>query len=161
MNARVHCRLIKTDFQAIGMASPCIDFYFNVHSCLSTKITLSGGKRGELNSVGLEVWRDNWLVDTKYREVINPDVDTEIKVSYYVSQAHHSLMSELAFSAKDNPPIHEFTFEDMYLEVKARTLKFERNVGWLQLSQSPVEIIVPDHPTFKRTRQVYKHDKGL
>ncbi len=161
MNKRIHAKYSRSDFQAIGMAVPCIDFYFNVHSCQSKEIILTAGKQGELQSVLLDVWRDNWLVDTEYQEVISPNADTEIRVRYYPSQAHHGLMSELAFSAKDNPPIHEFTFEDMYLEAKARILKFERSVGWLQLSQSPVVIDVPDHETFRRIRRTYKRDKEL
>ncbi len=158
LEKRIHIKFLRANFNAIGMSSPYVDFYLSVHSCLSNKLIFTGRGRGELWNPAIEAWRSNWSLDTQYQDTIEPDKDVEKRVRWIVPQGHHSPMSEFAFRARDNPPIQRLTFEDMYLEVKAHVFRLEQNVGWLQLSQAPVEVTVPDHPTFERVRRVWERE---
>lgn len=159
IDKRVHVQFLRANFDAIGMSSPYVDFHFSVHSCLSTRFILTGKGRGDLWNPAIEAWRSNWSLDTQCQNIIEPDVDTEIRIRWSVPQGHHSPMSEFAFRANDKPPVTSLTFEHMYLEAKAHVLRLEQNIGWLQLSRTPIEVTVPDHPTFERTRRVWERDK--
>lgn len=157
---RVHTKFLKADLQAIGMSSPYIDFYFNVHSCLSGQIMLTGQKKGELWNPCIEAWRSNWEIDINYQSIIKSDIDTELRIRWIVPQGHHSPMTEFAFRAEDNPPEQHLTFEDMNIELKARFLCLESKVGWLQLSQGIIPISVPDHPIFNSVRKEYLRQRN-
>jgi len=157
---RVHSEFLKADFQAIGMSSPYIDFYFNILSCLSSPILLTGQKKGELWNPCIEAWRSNWEIDTNYHSIIKPNTDTELRIRWVVPQGHHSPMTEFAFRAKDKLPEQHLTFEDMNIELKAQFLRFENNIGWLQLSQGIVPVSVPDHPIFDTVRREYLQQKN-
>lgn len=156
---RIHTKFIKANFDAIGMSSPYVDFYFNIHSCLPYQLRLTGGTKGDLWNPSIETWQSTWAIDTTYQSVILPDTDMEIRVRWDVPQGHHSPMTELAFRAIDKPPIQNLTFEDMRVELESRFLMLKNNVGWLQLSPAPIEIEVPDHPTFESTRRAWERNK--
>lgn len=155
IDKRIHTKFIKANFDAIGMSSPYVDFYFNIHSCLSYQFKLTGSGRGELWNPYIEAWRSNWEVDTEYQDVVLPDTDTEIRVRWNVPQGHHSPMTEFAFRARDKPPIQNLTFEDMHIELEARFLRLKNIVGWLQLSQETEHVEVPNHPVFDTIRKEY------
>jgi hypothetical protein len=157
---RVHVTFLKADFKAIGMSSPYIDFYFNLRNCLPYRLMLTNQKKGELYNPYIEPWYSNWLVDTQYQDIVMPDTDTEIRIRWPVSQGYNSPMTEFAFRAKDNPPEQRLAFEGMSIELKARILKFEGNIGWLQLPQGIILISVPDHPVFDAVRREYLRRRG-
>lgn len=157
---RAHVTFLKADFKAIGMSSPYIDFYFNLRNCLPYRLMLTNQRKGELWNPCIEAWYSNWLIDTQYQDTIMPDTDTEIRVRWPVSQGYQSPMAEFAFRAKDNPPEQHLTFEDMSIEVKARILRIENNIGWLQLAQGIIPISVPDHPVFDAVRREYLRQRG-
>lgn len=157
---RVHATFLKADFKAIGMSSPYIDFYFNLRNYLPYRLRLTNQRKGELWNPCIEAWYSNWLIDTQYQATIMPDTDTEIRVRWPVSQGYQSPMAEFDFRAKDNPPEQRLTFEDMSIEVKARILRIENNIGWLQLAQGIIPISVPDHPVFDAVRREYLRQRG-
>ena len=160
VTTRVRVEFLKADFQAIGMSSPYLDFYFNIHSCLSSRILVTGQRKGELWNPCVEAWRSNWEIDTNYQSIIKPDSDNELRIRWIVPQGHHSPMTEFAFRAEDKPPEQSLTFEDMNIELKARFLGFEGKIGWLQLSQGIVPLSVPDHPVFDNVRKEYLRQKN-
>ena len=45
---RLHVKYLKTNFDAIDMSSPYVDFYFNIHNCSPFEFKLTGNHRGEL-----------------------------------------------------------------------------------------------------------------
>lgn len=155
IRSKIHVTFLKADFQAIGMSSPYIDFYFNIHSYLSNYIMVTGSKKGDLWNPGIEAWKASWGIDTNYQNIIQPNTDNEFKIRWNVPQGHHSPMSGFAFRANDKPPEQRLTFEDMSIELKAKFIRFESNIGWLQLSQGIVPIPVPDHSVFNTVRCEY------
>jgi hypothetical protein len=158
LKKRLSKRLIvnfkKADFQSIGMSSPYVDFYFNIHSCISRSLALTGQKSGELWNPCIEPWHADWLIDTKYNNLLKPDFDNEIRIRWFVPLGNRGPMAEFAFSAVDSPPEQMLTFEDMKLALKGRVFALESDVGWLQLSNT-VNVKVPDHPVFDRVRRDY------
>lgn len=160
VNKRIHTKSVKANFDAIGMSSPYVDFYFTIHSCLPHQLRLNGSVRGELWNPYVEAWRSSWQVDTEYQDTILPDIDTEIRVRWNVPQGHHSPMTEFAFRAEDTPPIQNLTFEDMYVELEARFLRLKSVVGWLQLSQEIQHVEVPNHPVFDTIRKEWLRAKN-
>lgn len=159
IRSRIHVTFLRADFTAIGMSSPYVDFYFNIHSCLSGYIMVTGYKKGDLWNPCIEAWRSSWEVDTDYQSMIKPDTDIEFKIRWNVPQGHHSPMSEFAFRASDKPAEQHLTFEDMKIELRARFMRLEREIGWLQLSEGVVRVPVPDHHVFETVRQEYLRQK--
>jgi hypothetical protein len=149
----------EANFDAIGMSTPYIDFYFNVHSCLSDSITLTGDIKGELWNPCVEAWKAQWETSATDQSVIKPKQDTKIKIRWFVPQGHHnSPMVELAFRAVDKPPEQMLTFEDMLLGVKAKFLGIGSNVVWMQLP-GRTTVAVPNHFIFKNIRQGYLNSR--
>lgn len=159
IRSRMHVTFLRADFKAIGMSSPYVDFYFNIHSCLSSCIMITGEKKGDLWNPCIEAWRSSWEIDTVYQNIIQPDTDIEVKIRWNVPQGHNSPMSEFAFRANDKPPVQRLSFEDIEIELKARFLRLEREIGWLQLSHGIVEVSVPDNPVFNTVRCEYLREK--
>ena len=56
---RLHMEYLKANFDAIGMSSPYVDFYFNIHNCSPFEFKLTGRHRGELWNPKIEAWRSN------------------------------------------------------------------------------------------------------
>ena len=151
---KVHIKFLRADFQAIGQSSPYVDFYFNVHSCLSSHIILTGQKRGRLSNSN-QIWESVWEINTDYRGIIKADTDTEFRIRWFVSQGNDSPMTEFAFAAIQNPPEQCLSFRDMYIELNARFLGLVSNIGWLQLPQEIVSVPVPNHIAFVIVRRNY------
>jgi hypothetical protein len=157
---RVHTSFIEAKFDAIGMSSPYIDFYFNIHNYLSTSLIPTGQRRGELWNPRIEAWRSSWDANVHANvHVIKPDTNTLLRVRWVVPQGHHSPMSEFAFRAIDNPPEQCLTFEDMGIELKAKFLGLERRIGWLQLP-GVTDVPIPDHITFETVRKEYNRQES-
>lgn len=156
---RVHIGFKEARFDAIGMSSPCVDFYFTLHSCLPNGLRLSGQHKGDLWNPRIERWQADWLVDTQYADTIKPDKDIDIRVRWHVRQGFNSPMTELAFRANDNPPEQHLTFEDMSIEVKANILWFEKSIGWLHLPGETI-LTVPDHHVFGHVRRNYLEQRS-
>ena len=159
IESRTDVRFMKADFTAIGMSSPYVDFYFEVHSYLSSCIMVTGEKKGDLWNPAIEAWKSSWEVDTKYQSVIKPDTDNEFRIRWYVPQGHHSPMSEFAFRASDEPAEQDLTFEDMKIELKASFMWLEREIGWLALSEGVVRVPIPNHHVFETVRREYLRQK--
>lgn len=158
---RVHTRFMKADFQAMRMSSPHVDFYFCIHSCLSHPLILTGQKRGELSDA-VQVLRANWEIDSNYQSTIMPDLDSEIRIRWTVSQGgYNSPMVEFAFAAEQDPPVQHLTFNDMHIGLKARVLRLESNIGWLQLPQDVIPVPVPNLHIFEIVRHEYQRQKEL
>ncbi len=157
---RLHVKYLRANFDAIGMSSPYIDFYFNIHNCLPFKFKLTGNHKGELWNPRIEAWRSSWEIDTKYKDVILPDADTEIRLRWIVPQGYSGPMAEFAFRATDNPPIQHLTFDDMAIELESKFLKLKNVVGWLQLLLGIIEVEVPNHHRFSIVRKEYQRARG-
>jgi len=157
---RLHVTYIKANFDAIGMSSPYIDFYFNIHNCLPLEFKMTGNHKGELWNPRIEAWRSNWEIDTRYQDIILPDADTEIRLRWIVPQGYSGPMAEFAFRATDNPPIQHLTFDDMAIELEGKFLKLKNVVGWLPLSLGIIEVEVPNHHKFDIVRKEWERARG-
>jgi hypothetical protein len=149
---------VEANFDAIGMSSPYIDFYFNIHNDLSDTLIPTMQKCGDLWNPHIEAWRSTWeiylLGDVN---VIKSNTNTGLRVRWVVPQGHHSPMSEFAFRAVDNPPEQYLTFEDMGIELKARFWGLERQIGWLRFPGVTV-VSIPNHIAFETVRKQYLRD---
>ncbi len=155
INIRIHIEYSNTDFTSIGMSSPFVRFYFNIHSCLSYQLKLTGKKRGNLWNPNVEPWRSNWEVDTQYQDKILPDEDSEIRILWEVPPHYNSgPMAEFAFRAIDTG-IQPLSFDDMELELECTFLKLKSSIGWLTLTLGIVDIEVSEHNVFERVRNAY------
>ncbi len=142
------------------MTSPYVDFYINIHNCSSFEFKLTGNHKGELWNPRIEAWRSSWEIDTKYKDIISPDADTEIRLRWIVPQGYSGPMAEFAFRAIDSPPIQHLTFDDMAIELESKFLKLKNVVGWLPLSTGIVEVEIPNHTRFKIVRTEYERARG-
>jgi hypothetical protein len=155
INKTVYASFIEANFDAIGMSSPYVDFYFNIHNHLLISLIPTGQRRGELWNPLIEAWRSSWEANLRGDvPIIKPDANTVLRVRWVVPQGHHSPMSEFAFRATDNPPEQQLTFEDMSIELKARFLGLERKIGWLQLA-GVTNVLIPNHIAFEAVRKEY------
>ncbi len=157
---RLHVKYLRANFDAIGMSSPYVDFYFNIHNYSRFIFELTGNHKGELWNPMVEAWRSNWDVDTAYRDTILPDADTEIRLRWIVPQGYSGPMAEFAFRATDNPPIQDLTFDDMAVELGGKFLKLKHVVGQLPLSLGIVKVDVPNHHRFSTVREEYSRARG-
>ncbi len=153
---RLNMKYLRANFDAIGMSSPYVDFYFNIHNFSPFKFKLTGNHKGELWNPRVEAWRSSWEIDTKYKDIISPDADTEIRLRWIVPQGYSGPMAEFAFRATDSPPIQHLTFDDMTIELEGEFLKLKNVVGWLQLSLGIIEVEVPNHHSFSIVREEYQ-----
>ncbi|MBA7696900.1 hypothetical protein ES703_105554 [subsurface metagenome] len=160
IDKRLNMKFLRANFDAISMSSPYVDFYFNAHNYSPFKFKLTGHHKGELWNPRIEAWRSSWEVDTKYKDIILPEADTEIRLRWIVPQGYSGPMAEFAFRATDNPPIQHLTFDDMTIELEGEFLKLKNVVGWLQLSLGIIEVEVPDHHRFSIVREEYERARG-
>lgn len=160
VDKKAHTKFLKANFDAIGMSTPYIDFYFEIHSCLSNNLILTGTKRGNIWNPYVEPWKAVWNIDVAYQDIIKPNSDTKIKIRWFVPQGHHnSPMADLAFTADNKTPVQELSFEDIFFEVKTRFLWIESKIGWVQLPKGITTIPVPNHPIFNTIRQIYLKER--
>ena len=157
---RLHVKYLKANFDAIGMSSPYVDFYFNIHNYSPFKYKLTGNHKGELLNPGIEAWRSSWGIEVKGQDVIPPNGDTEVRLRWIVPPGYSGPMAEFAFRATDSPPIQHLTFDDMAVELEGKFLKLKNTVGWLPLSTGSIEVEVPNHTRFKIVREEYRRARG-
>lgn len=160
LNRRIHLKYLRTNFDAIGMSSPYIDFYFNAHNCLSAELRVTGEHKGNLYHYPVEFWRSAWEIESEKDGAITQDDDTEIRIRWVVPTSHIGPMAELAFKATGNPPTISFNFDDMAIELECKFLKLKSTVGWLNPSISNIDIELPNHPRFDRVRKGYNIIEG-
>lgn len=157
---RLQIKYLKTNFDAIGMSSPYVDFYFNIHNYSKFGFKLTGSHKGELWHSGIEAWRSNWDIDTGFQNVIPPDTDAEIRLRWVAPQGYSGPMAGFAFRALDKPPVQHLTFDDMAIELEGKYLKLKNVVGWLSLSTGVTEVAVPNHTRFRTVRKEYQRARG-